>query len=55
MQPLILAKQTRQGVADFLEATFSATTPGYEDFIKSVNYYKYQVADLIGSKICGGK
>ena len=30
MQPLILAEQTRQGVADFLAATFPATTPGFD-------------------------
>ncbi len=33
MQPLILAEQTRQGVADFLETTFPATTPGFEDLV----------------------
>lgn len=33
MQPLILAEQTRQGVADFLETTFSATTLGFEDIM----------------------
>ncbi len=30
MQPLIVAEQTRQGVADFLITTFPATTPGFE-------------------------
>lgn len=33
MQPLILAEQTRQGVADFLETTFPATTPGFEGLV----------------------
>lgn len=33
MQPLILAEQTRQGVADFLETTFPATTQGFEDLV----------------------
>ncbi len=33
MQPLILAEQTRQGVADFLETTFPATTAGFEDLV----------------------
>ncbi len=30
MQPLVIAEQTRQGIADFLKATFPATTPGFE-------------------------
>lgn len=30
MQPLIVAEQVRQGVADFLATTFPATTPGFE-------------------------
>lgn len=30
MQPLIAAEQVRQGVADFLATTFSATTSGFE-------------------------
>lgn len=30
MQPLIVAEQTRQGLADFLTTTFPATTPGFE-------------------------
>lgn len=30
MQPLIVAEQTRQGVADFLKTTFPATTQGFE-------------------------
>lgn len=30
MQPLIVAEQTRRGVADFLKTTFPATTPGFE-------------------------
>lgn len=30
MQPLIVADQVRQGVADFLATTFPATTPGFE-------------------------
>ncbi len=30
MQPLIVAEQTRQGVADFLATTFPATTPGFD-------------------------
>lgn len=33
MQPLIVAEQTRQGIADFLAATFPATTPGFEDLM----------------------
>lgn len=33
MQPLILAEQTPQVVADFLEATFPATTLGFEDIM----------------------
>lgn len=33
MQPLIIAEQTRQGVADFLAATFPATTPGFENLM----------------------
>lgn len=33
MQPLILAEQTRQGVADFLATTFPATTPGFADLM----------------------
>lgn len=30
MQPVIVAEQIRQGVADFLATTFPATTPGFE-------------------------
>lgn len=30
MQPLIVAEQVRQGVADFLATTFPATTPVFE-------------------------
>jgi hypothetical protein len=30
VQPLIVAEQTRQGIADFLKTTFPATTPGFE-------------------------
>ena len=33
MQPLILAEQTRQGVADFLASTFPATTGGFGDLL----------------------
>lgn len=33
MQPLIVAEQTRQGVADFLATTFPATTPGFEQLM----------------------
>ena len=33
MQPLIIAEQTRQGVADFLATTFPATTPGFENLM----------------------
>lgn len=33
MQPLVLAEQTRQGVADFLATTFPATTPGFENLM----------------------
>jgi len=33
MQPLILAEQTPQVVADFLETTFPATTPGFEELV----------------------
>ncbi|CAG9235010.1 DEAD/DEAH box helicase [Burkholderia vietnamiensis] len=33
MQPLIVAEQVHHGVSDFLEATFSATTPGFENLI----------------------
>lgn len=33
MQPLIVAEQTRQGIADFLKTTFPATTPGFETLI----------------------
>ena len=33
MQPLILAEQTRQGVADFLSSTFPATTAGFSDLL----------------------
>ena len=33
MQPLILAEQTRQGVADFLSSTFPATTVGFSDLL----------------------
>ena len=33
MQPLILAEQTRQGVADFLSSTFPATTAGFDDLL----------------------
>jgi DEAD/DEAH box helicase domain-containing protein len=30
MQPLIVSEQTRKAIADFLAATFPATTPGFE-------------------------
>src|SRR3954466_15488819 len=30
MQPLIVAEETRRGIADFLTTTFPATTPGFE-------------------------
>lgn len=30
MQPLIVAEQIRQGLADFLATTFPATTAGFE-------------------------
>ena len=33
MQPLIVAEETRQGVADFLTTTFPATTPGFESLM----------------------
>lgn len=33
MQPLILAEQTRQGIADFLASTFPATTSGFTDLL----------------------
>lgn len=33
MQPLIVAEQVRQGVADFLATTFPATTPGFESLM----------------------
>jgi DEAD/DEAH box helicase domain-containing protein len=33
VQPLILAEQTRQGVADFLSSTFPATTVGFSDLL----------------------
>jgi DEAD/DEAH box helicase domain-containing protein len=33
VQPLILAEQTRQGVADFLSSTFPATTAGFSDLL----------------------
>jgi DEAD/DEAH box helicase domain-containing protein len=33
MQPLVLAEQTRQGVAYFLATTFRATTPGFTDLM----------------------
>ena len=33
MQPLILAEQTRQGVADFLSSTFPATTAGFSNLL----------------------
>lgn len=33
MQPLILADQARQGVADFLATTFPATTNGFNDLL----------------------
>ena len=33
MQPLILAEQTRQGIADFLSSTFPATTAGFSDLL----------------------
>jgi len=33
MQPVIVAEQTRQGVADYLATTFPATTPGFESLL----------------------
>ena len=35
MQPLIVAEQVRQGVADFLTSTFPGTTPGFESLMQS--------------------
>jgi len=34
MQPLILAEQVRQGIADFLATSFPGTTPGFEDLME---------------------
>jgi DEAD/DEAH box helicase domain-containing protein len=34
VQPLIVAEQTRQGIADFLKTTFPATTPGFESLME---------------------
>ncbi|MBI5041873.1 MAG: DEAD/DEAH box helicase, partial [Gammaproteobacteria bacterium] len=34
MQPLIVAEQTRQGIADFLSTTFPATTHGFDEITK---------------------
>jgi len=33
VQPLIVAEQTRQGIADFLKTTFPATTRGFESLM----------------------
>jgi DEAD/DEAH box helicase domain-containing protein len=33
MQPLIVAEETRRGIADFLATTFPATTPGFESLM----------------------
>ena len=33
MQPVIVAEQTLQGVADYLATTFPATTPGFESLL----------------------
>ena len=33
MQPLIVAEETRRGIADVLTTTFPGTTPGFESLI----------------------
>ena len=35
MQPLIVADQIRQGIADFLATTFAGTTPGFENLMRN--------------------
>ena len=61
LQPLILAEQTRQGVADFLATTFPATTPGFENLMArflaepgTLANGPYVTIELLG-EIIGGK